>query len=88
MGKIGFDNQKYIETQSARIRERIGQFGGKESANGVSLTVTNCVNNGTVTGVQQTGGLVGYGFFNTSGFACFCFTDFFIFYLQEMFFAV
>ena len=29
MGRIGFDNQKYIETQSARIRERIGQFGGK-----------------------------------------------------------
>ena len=27
--KIGFDNQKYVETQSARIRERIGQFGGK-----------------------------------------------------------
>ena len=25
----GFDNQKYIETQSARIRERISQFGGK-----------------------------------------------------------
>ena len=29
MGKIGYDNQKYIETQSAHIRERIGQFGGK-----------------------------------------------------------
>ena len=29
MTRIGFDNQKYIETQSARIRERIGQFGGK-----------------------------------------------------------
>ncbi len=29
MGRNGFDNQKYIETQSARIRERIGQFGGK-----------------------------------------------------------
>ena len=27
--KIGFDNQKYIETQSEHIRERIGQFGGK-----------------------------------------------------------
>ena len=26
---IGFDNQKYLETQSARIRERIAQFGGK-----------------------------------------------------------
>ena len=29
MGKIGYDNQKYIETQSTHIRERIGQFGGK-----------------------------------------------------------
>ena len=29
MGKIGFDNDRYIETQSAHIRERIGQFGGK-----------------------------------------------------------
>ena len=29
MAIIGFDNQQYIETQSARIRERIGQFGGK-----------------------------------------------------------
>ncbi len=29
MFKLGFDNQKYIETQSAHIRERIGQFGGK-----------------------------------------------------------
>ena len=29
MTKIGFDNQKYIETQSAHIRERISQFGGK-----------------------------------------------------------
>ena len=29
MGKIGYDNQKYIETQSAHIRERIGQFGGR-----------------------------------------------------------
>ena len=27
--EIGFDNQKYLETQSARIRERIAQFGGK-----------------------------------------------------------
>ena len=26
---IGFDNQKYLETQSAHIRERISQFGGK-----------------------------------------------------------
>ncbi len=29
MAKIGFDNQKYLETQSAHIRERIEQFGGK-----------------------------------------------------------
>ena len=29
MKKIGFDNGKYLETQSARIRERIAQFGGK-----------------------------------------------------------
>ncbi len=29
MNKIGFDNQKYIDTQSAHIRERIAQFGGK-----------------------------------------------------------
>ena len=27
--QIGFDNQKYLETQSARIRARIAQFGGK-----------------------------------------------------------
>ena len=29
MSKIGFDNEKYIATQSAHIRERIAQFGGK-----------------------------------------------------------
>ena len=27
--KIGFDNDKYIELQAARIRERISEFGGK-----------------------------------------------------------
>ena len=27
--KIGFDNQKYLDMQSARIQERIGQFGNK-----------------------------------------------------------
>ncbi len=27
--KAGFDNRKYVDTQSARIRERIAQFGGK-----------------------------------------------------------
>ncbi|WP_130837907.1 DUF1846 domain-containing protein [Lachnoclostridium sp. Marseille-P6806] len=27
--KIGFDNDKYLKTQSAHIRERISQFGGK-----------------------------------------------------------
>ena len=29
MGKIGFDNDKYLEMQSKHIRERIAQFGGK-----------------------------------------------------------
>ena len=29
MNKIGFDSQKYIHLQSARIRERIDSFGGK-----------------------------------------------------------
>ncbi|WP_251445285.1 DUF1846 domain-containing protein [Vermiculatibacterium agrestimuris] len=29
MSRPGFDNEKYLETQSARIRERIAQFGGK-----------------------------------------------------------
>ena len=29
MPRIGFDNQKYIDTQSTHIRERIAQFGGK-----------------------------------------------------------
>ena len=29
MATIGFDNQKYIDTQSAHIRQRIAQFGGK-----------------------------------------------------------
>ena len=29
MTKTGFDSQKYIELQSAKIRERIAQFGGK-----------------------------------------------------------
>ena len=29
MYKIGFDNEKYIELQSAHIRHRIDQFGGK-----------------------------------------------------------
>ena len=29
MRKIGFDNARYLETQSARIKERIAQFGGK-----------------------------------------------------------
>ena len=27
--RLGYDNDKYIQTQSAHIRERIGQFGGK-----------------------------------------------------------
>ncbi len=29
MGRIGFDNQKYLELQSKHIRERIAKFGGK-----------------------------------------------------------
>ncbi len=29
MTRCGFDNEKYIEMQSARIKERIAQFGGK-----------------------------------------------------------
>ena len=29
MGKIGFDNDLYIQSQSAHIQERINQFGGK-----------------------------------------------------------
>ena len=29
MMKIGFDNDKYLQTQSAHIRERIAKFGGK-----------------------------------------------------------
>lgn len=29
MDRLGFDNTKYLEAQSARIMERIGQFGGK-----------------------------------------------------------
>ena len=27
--KFGYDNDKYIRTQSAHIRERISKFGGK-----------------------------------------------------------
>ena len=29
MGAIGFDNQKYLTTQSEQIKRRIAQFGGK-----------------------------------------------------------
>ena len=29
MVKIGFDNEKYLTTQSQHIRDRIAQFGGK-----------------------------------------------------------
>ncbi|MBO4325003.1 MAG: DUF1846 domain-containing protein [Lachnospiraceae bacterium] len=29
MYRVGFDNNKYLEMQSAHIKERIGQFGGK-----------------------------------------------------------
>ena len=29
MPAIGFDNQKYLTTQSEQIKKRIAQFGGK-----------------------------------------------------------
>lgn len=29
MQKIGFDNEKYLHTQSEHIRQRISEFGGK-----------------------------------------------------------
>ena len=29
MGKIAFDNEQYLKTQSGHIRQRISQFGGK-----------------------------------------------------------
>ena len=29
MSNIGFDNQKYLTTQSEQIRQRIAMFGGK-----------------------------------------------------------
>ena len=29
MKRLGFDNNKYLEMQSAHIKERINQFGGK-----------------------------------------------------------
>ena len=29
MNRIGFDNEKYLQTQSQHIRQRIAQFGGK-----------------------------------------------------------
>ena len=29
MSGLGFDNEKYLQTQSAHIRERLAQFGGK-----------------------------------------------------------
>ena len=29
MSQIGFDNELYLQTQSAHIRERLDQFGGK-----------------------------------------------------------
>ena len=29
MVKQGFDNNKYLQTQSAHIRERLASFGGK-----------------------------------------------------------
>lgn len=29
MGKLGFDNEKYLRMQSEHIKERINKFGGK-----------------------------------------------------------
>ena len=29
MGKVGFDNKKYLEMQSAKIMERVDMFGDK-----------------------------------------------------------
>ena len=29
MAKLGFDNEKYLQMQSAHIRDRLAQFGGK-----------------------------------------------------------
>ena len=29
MANLGFDNDKYLQTQSTHIRERLAQFGGK-----------------------------------------------------------
>ena len=29
MNKIGFDSEQYLSMQSARIEERLGEFGGK-----------------------------------------------------------
>ena len=29
MFKVGFSNEKYVQMQSQKIRDRIGQFGGK-----------------------------------------------------------
>ena len=29
MARVGYDNEKYLQTQSAHIRERLAQFGGK-----------------------------------------------------------
>ena len=29
MANIGFDNERYLHTQSEKIRDRINQFGGK-----------------------------------------------------------
>ena len=29
MARIGYDNEKYLQTQSEHIRQRLAQFGGK-----------------------------------------------------------
>ena len=44
MYKIGFDNNKYLQMQSERIKERINEFGGKLVKGSVS-SATNFILN-------------------------------------------
>ena len=44
MAKVAFDNDKYLQTQSAHIRDRIAQFGGKlylEFGEGKAMMINN-----------------------------------------------
>ena len=38
MFKIGFDNEKYLQMQSDKIRERIGQFGWNSAVSSLMIT--------------------------------------------------